>query len=98
MTTRQNDNCQKYSDQKKFHGSQFLSSILKLTLFAKTIQILNIKNLIGNIGVYKYFLNIIEALCPPKPKVLLKAAFTERFCAELKVRFSCESISGSSVK
>ena len=41
---------------------------------------------------------ITEVLWPPNPKVLLRAAFTVRFWALLKVKFSFGSISGSSVK
>ena len=32
------------------------------------------------------FLNKIDALCPPNPKVLDKSAFTTRFCALLNVK------------
>ena len=43
-------------------------------------------------------LKIMAELCPPNPKVLLKATFTSRSCAWLKVRFILGSISGSSLK
>src|SRR5690606_26050650 len=43
-------------------------------------------------------LKITEALCPPNPKVLLKAALTFRCCATLKVKFNLGSSWGSSVK
>ncbi len=33
------------------------------------------------------FLTMMHALCPPNPKVLLKAARTVRFCALLNVKF-----------
>ena len=44
------------------------------------------------------FFTITDALCPPNPNVLLKAARTSRFCALLKVKFNRLSRSGSSVK
>ena len=57
---------------------------------------LSIKNRFIIYGLY--FLIMIDALCPPKPKVLLKAAFTSLSCALLKVKFNFGSKAGSSVK
>lgn len=45
----------------------------------------------GNFPIYlksqsSNFLTMQQALCPPKPNVLLKAARMGRFCASLKVK------------
>ena len=37
-----------------------------------------------------YFFTITQALCPPKPNVLLKAALTVRCCDLLKVKLSVD--------
>jgi len=45
-----------------------------------------------------YFLKSTDALCPPKPKVLLKAALTTLFCDLPMVKFNFGSMFSSGVE
>src|SRR6185312_14540806 len=85
------------------HGNSLkVCKVIKFVKYHKAIE-LNILNLykLSTLKTLNYswnFLTITEALCPPKPNVLLRAARTTLFCALLKVKLSLLSSSGSSVK